>query len=111
LAETGDAEAFSNVVAILSLALRFIFVKDAAPLCSSDADDQVQIVFLRQLGLLLGYIAVILRWNPEPCAVVDAVVVEEHTINLVPLVQRGLGELDRRIGGLVLIRTFINQNR
>ncbi len=42
--------------------------------------------------------------------VVDAVVIEEHALDLVPLGQRGLGELVGRVGGLVRVRAFADQH-
>ena len=46
----------------------------------------------------------------QSCAVVNAIVIEKHTEDIVTLVQGCLGKVVRRIGSLVLIRTLVHQD-
>ena len=55
-------------------------------------------------------VAIVLRRHRESRAVVDAVVVEEDAEDLVPLLQRRLGELIGGVGRLVRIGTFVDKN-
>ena len=65
---------------------------------------------LSQLRPLLLEMAVILRWGSQPSRVIDTVMVEKNPLDFVAAAKDGLGELQRRVRGLVLIRSFINHN-
>ncbi len=99
LAEAGDAESRREVV-----------VADAAPQRRGDADDEVDAVFLGELGPAHDDVAVVLRRLGQPRRVVDAVVVEKDAMDLVPLGEGGLAEQVSGVAGLVLVGPFVDED-
>ena len=74
-----------NYLIRLALALGLVGVENAAPLRGGDADDEVELVLIGQLAPQALEVAVVLRRHGEARAVVDAVMVEEHAKNFVPV--------------------------
>src|SRR5574339_1063029 len=93
LPKARDAEARREVVGVLAVALRFALVHQPAALRRRDAHHEVELVLGGKLAPALDDVAVVLRRHGEPGAVVDAVVIEEHTVDLVALRERRPGEL------------------
>ena len=97
LAESRDAEAGGQVL-----------VANAAAQGGGDADHEVELVFLGELGPAGDDVAVVLWRLGQRGGVVNAVVVEEHATDLVALFQRGLAEQVGGIAGLMLVGPFVD---
>jgi hypothetical protein len=68
-------------------------VLDAAAQCGGHAHHQVHAVLLLQRRPAVDDVAVVLRRLGQPRRVVDAVVIEEHALHLVPLGDGGAAKL------------------
>jgi hypothetical protein len=107
LPQAGDTESLGYIGGILAIALGFTVIDYAPALGGGYTDHEIKIVFTGKLGPAFNNVPVILRRSSQPGAVVNTVVVEEDTKNLVSLLQCCLGEEIGRVRRLVLIRSFV----
>ena len=103
LTETGDAKARGDVVGVFTVAPALVGVDDSPALSGGNTHHQIEVVPLGELRPFAGDVAIVLGRNRESRGGVDAVMIKEHAIDLVSPLEHGAAEIERRIGGLVLI--------
>ncbi len=96
--------------ASLPCRLASLVLKDAAPLRRRDAHNEIDVVHERNFAPLLLQVAVVLWGHGQARAVVDAVVIEEHAKDLMPLGERRLHELQGAVGRLVRVGSLIDDD-